>query len=311
MPNAPGRENGTRETTTSHPASESFEENSINVRIDGRLGDKLNIFGRYSLGDFFRDGPDVVRTGRRAGAGQPWRRLGRAQSQPRLRHGLHHVADDARGLPVRVLPLQGKRAAVRLRNHAGGRRGDSRAEHRQHVRVRAACRLHRRRQLDRARRLRVRIGARRQPVQLPAGPEREAVADGRQPDQAIRQSQLQVRHRRQACLQPARAERCAPLGRTDVFERPHVAQRRGRPRAGDIPDRRRHAAAPLRQRQHRRARAPVAPLLLRAGHLAREQQGDDQLRVAARHHQPAVDQRCRERGIPRSEHRGNRRSRRR
>ena len=56
MPNAQGRENNPRDNYVAS-ASESFDENSINVRIDGRLSDKLNTFGRYSLGDFFRDGP--------------------------------------------------------------------------------------------------------------------------------------------------------------------------------------------------------------------------------------------------------------
>ena len=55
-PNATGRDNGTRDNYVA-AASESFDENSMNVRIDGRLSDKLNTFGRYSLGDFFRDGP--------------------------------------------------------------------------------------------------------------------------------------------------------------------------------------------------------------------------------------------------------------
>ena len=55
-PNATGRDNGMRDNYVA-AASESFDENSMNVRIDGRLSDKLNTFGRYSLGDFFRDGP--------------------------------------------------------------------------------------------------------------------------------------------------------------------------------------------------------------------------------------------------------------
>ena len=58
----PGRDNGTRDNYVA-PGSESFDENSINVRIDGRLSDKLNIFGRYSLGDFFRDGPTAFGQG--------------------------------------------------------------------------------------------------------------------------------------------------------------------------------------------------------------------------------------------------------
>ncbi|MBA3298143.1 MAG: TonB-dependent receptor, partial [Acidobacteria bacterium] len=61
-PNAPGRENGTRDNYVAS-GSESFDENSFNVRLDGRLSDSLNTFGRYSVGDFFRDGPTVFGAG--------------------------------------------------------------------------------------------------------------------------------------------------------------------------------------------------------------------------------------------------------
>ncbi len=60
--NAPGRVNGTRDNFTAS-GIEKFEENSINVRIDGRLSDKINTFGRYSLGDFLRDGPTALGQG--------------------------------------------------------------------------------------------------------------------------------------------------------------------------------------------------------------------------------------------------------
>ena len=62
MPNAPGRENGTRDNYVAS-GSESFDENSVNVRIDGRLSDRLNTFGRYSIGDFLRDGPTAFGPG--------------------------------------------------------------------------------------------------------------------------------------------------------------------------------------------------------------------------------------------------------
>ncbi len=62
LPNAPGRENGTIDNFTAS-GSETFNANSFNVRIDGRLRDGLNTFGRYSLGDFLRDGPQVFGTG--------------------------------------------------------------------------------------------------------------------------------------------------------------------------------------------------------------------------------------------------------
>jgi outer membrane receptor protein involved in Fe transport len=55
-PNAPGRENGTRDNFVAS-GSEEFDENSLNVRVDGRLADNMNTFGRYSLGKLFRDGP--------------------------------------------------------------------------------------------------------------------------------------------------------------------------------------------------------------------------------------------------------------
>jgi hypothetical protein len=71
MPNATGRENGTRDNYVAS-GSETFDENSINVRIDGRLSDKLNTFGRYSVGDFFRDGPTAFG----AGGGQEMVSLG-------------------------------------------------------------------------------------------------------------------------------------------------------------------------------------------------------------------------------------------
>jgi hypothetical protein len=61
-PNAPGRDNGTRDNFVAS-GSETFDENSFNVRIDGRLSDRLNTFGRYSLGDFLRDGPTAFGNG--------------------------------------------------------------------------------------------------------------------------------------------------------------------------------------------------------------------------------------------------------
>ena len=62
LPNAAGRDNGTRDNYVAS-ASEAFDENSMNVRIDGRLSDSLNTFGRYSLGDFFRNGPTAFGAG--------------------------------------------------------------------------------------------------------------------------------------------------------------------------------------------------------------------------------------------------------
>ena len=62
MPNAPGRENGTIDNYVAS-GSESFDADAFNVRIDGRLRDGLNTFGRYSLGDYLRDGPQAFGAG--------------------------------------------------------------------------------------------------------------------------------------------------------------------------------------------------------------------------------------------------------
>ena len=62
LPNAPGLEGGIRDNYVAS-GSEKFNEDSFNVRIDGRLSDRLNMFGRYSRGDFFRDGPTAFGDG--------------------------------------------------------------------------------------------------------------------------------------------------------------------------------------------------------------------------------------------------------
>ncbi len=61
-PNTTGRENGTRDNFVMSD-SEAFEENSFNVRIDGRIGESANTFGRYSLGKFSRNGPTAFGEG--------------------------------------------------------------------------------------------------------------------------------------------------------------------------------------------------------------------------------------------------------
>jgi hypothetical protein len=62
MPNAAGRDGGTQDNYVAS-ASETFDENSFNVRVDGRLTDSVNTFLRYSLGDFYRDGPTAFGRG--------------------------------------------------------------------------------------------------------------------------------------------------------------------------------------------------------------------------------------------------------
>ena len=62
LPNAPGRDNGTRDNYVASD-SEKFNEDSFNVRIDTRLKDGANMFGRYSHGKFLRDGPTAFGAG--------------------------------------------------------------------------------------------------------------------------------------------------------------------------------------------------------------------------------------------------------
>jgi hypothetical protein len=56
LPNAPGRDNGTRDNFVAS-GSEPFNGDTFNVRIDTRVTEKLNMFGRYSFADFSRNGP--------------------------------------------------------------------------------------------------------------------------------------------------------------------------------------------------------------------------------------------------------------
>jgi hypothetical protein len=61
-PNAPGTDNGTRNNFTAS-GIEEFTEDSTNVRIDGRLSEAVNNFGRYSFGTFHREAPSAFGRG--------------------------------------------------------------------------------------------------------------------------------------------------------------------------------------------------------------------------------------------------------
>jgi hypothetical protein len=62
LPNAPGQRNG---TILNFVASgiEGFDKDSFDTRIDFKLSDKLNMFGRYSFADFSRNGPTALGQG--------------------------------------------------------------------------------------------------------------------------------------------------------------------------------------------------------------------------------------------------------
>lgn len=55
-PNTAGSDNGTRNNYVAG-GSEIFDNDTFDVRIDDRLTDRLNVFGRYSFADYTRNGP--------------------------------------------------------------------------------------------------------------------------------------------------------------------------------------------------------------------------------------------------------------
>ncbi|HEY7498985.1 MAG TPA: carboxypeptidase regulatory-like domain-containing protein [Vicinamibacterales bacterium] len=61
-PNAPGLDNGTRNNFVGS-GSEKFDGDQVDVRIDHRLTSGANMFGRYTLGKYFRDGPTAFGAG--------------------------------------------------------------------------------------------------------------------------------------------------------------------------------------------------------------------------------------------------------
>jgi hypothetical protein len=62
LPNAPGRDNGTRDNYVAS-GIEAFDGDTFDVRVDAKLTDKLNTFGRYSFADFERNGPTAFGQG--------------------------------------------------------------------------------------------------------------------------------------------------------------------------------------------------------------------------------------------------------
>jgi hypothetical protein len=62
LPNAPGDRNGTLRNYVAS-GSEPFDGDTFNVRLDGKLSEKFNTFGRYSFADFTRNGPTAFGNG--------------------------------------------------------------------------------------------------------------------------------------------------------------------------------------------------------------------------------------------------------
>ena len=62
LPNRPGSDNGTRDNFVAS-ASEPFNDNTFDGRIDDRISERLNVFGRYSFASFDRNGPTAFGPG--------------------------------------------------------------------------------------------------------------------------------------------------------------------------------------------------------------------------------------------------------
>src|SRR3989454_833504 len=62
MPNRPGTDNGTLNNFVAS-GSEVFDDDTFDVRVDNRVNDRLNVFGRYSFAKFDRNGPTAFGPG--------------------------------------------------------------------------------------------------------------------------------------------------------------------------------------------------------------------------------------------------------
>jgi hypothetical protein len=62
LPTLPGSDNGTRDNFVAS-GSELFNNDTFDMRVDGRVTNQLNVFGRYSFADFRRDGPTAYGEG--------------------------------------------------------------------------------------------------------------------------------------------------------------------------------------------------------------------------------------------------------
>ena len=91
MPNAPGSRQRHARQLPVVQGSETFNSDAVRrPRSTAGSATPSNMFGRYSYGKFFRDGPDGVRRpGGGRGAREPGRRLGGEEPEPGARRRLH------------------------------------------------------------------------------------------------------------------------------------------------------------------------------------------------------------------------------
>ena len=122
LPNAPGTNNGTRDNYIAQ-GSEKFNADSGDIRLDGRLSDRVNTFVRYSMARYDINGPQAFGQGGGSELGLPRRRVRGAQPQRGGGRGLHPQLHHGARRALRLLQVRRERAAERLRHHPGaGRR---------------------------------------------------------------------------------------------------------------------------------------------------------------------------------------------
>ena len=310
-PNVAGRENGTIDNYVASGIGDASTPTPSTCASTDACSDGLNTFGRYSLGDFLRDGPQVFGTG----GGDELVSLGGisdARNQS-LAYGVDHalssslLADFRFGwfkYRVNVLPSDfgttpATDAGIRGLNldntFASGLPaffigGDSDSR-----RMAFGSGLG-----DRVGRCNCPLDQDEQQFQV-VGNITKLMGN-----HAIK---FGIDVRRAYNLRvPSDRHRSGELNFENDRTRGAVGRR---PRARELHARRRDAVHPLRQPDHRRARAAVAALLLRAGCLPADAEADAELRAAPRRHQPADGQRAGQRRVSRSRDRPDQRRRRR
>jgi hypothetical protein len=141
-PNTKGQDGGTLNNYLASD-SETFDSDGFDARLDGRLHERLNLFGRYSVADFRRIGPTAFGEGGGTGIRHAGRHVEVAKPQPGAGWRRDSLAFDGGGLPCRLLQVQGRCALRRLRDAPAPDIGIPGPEPRR-AQLGAARRIHRR-----------------------------------------------------------------------------------------------------------------------------------------------------------------------
>ena len=262
----------------------------------------MNTFGRYSLGEVpprRADALGIAAAVRRWSASPASRSRATRASPTASTRAVVRLA--AGRLPLRLVPVQGRRAAVRLRHDAGGRRRHPQPEQRHDLHQRPALALHARQ--PGRHELGLGLGVNGCNCPLAQNEKQWQVVGNVTKIWGNHTIKVGIDVRRAYNLRvPSDQHRSGELTFNALrTSNAGVAAASAWPRSCSVTSRTaRRGVRPLRQHQHRSARAAVAALLLRAGHLARHAEADAELRPAPRHHQPADGQRGRQRHLGRS-----------